>query len=348
MLRKTLNYKLVELQKRMGVSTVLGYPYWLTIDPCSACNLECPCCPTGLRKNVRPRVMLPFAGYRKIVDVLGPYLIHVDFCNWGEPLLNRDVPEMIAYAQRFGCTTRLDSSFNVELTDDLAGRLVRSGLSRLVVSLDGASQAAYEMYRRNGRFDTVVANVRRLVAKKKELHRTLPRIHWQFLVFKHNEHEIGKALEMARQIGVDSIGFVAPYCPVEMASSIDRYNRYVIKDDRVAYKETMVEDRCGWLWDSIAVNADGSVSPCCSVEDRKDDFADFFSKPFWRLWNSRNYRTARARVRTGKRSAGNVCTRCDHAGVSNHFPVWPVKADEEAVRAPYFRALDEKAHIILK
>ncbi len=318
--KKRLNYRLIEWQKKRRRSVVIGYPYWLTIDPASVCNLRCVFCPTGQRRGARPKAVLPFERFAAIVDKLGPYLYRIDFCNWGEPLLNPDIFRMIAYARRYGPEMKIDTSLNVELTAAGAEALICSGLHRLLVSIDGATRPTYETYRRDGDFERVLRNLALLVDTKKRLRSATPEIHWQFLVFRHNEHEIEPARALARKIGVDSIGFTAPFCAPEWASTKEEYNNYVVADGAVGFKPAA--DVCAWLWDGLAINADGSVSPCCSVEDRKDDFCDFFSRPFWMLWNGRQYRAARRYVRDRVApERGNVCTRCDHIGASNHEDV---------------------------
>lgn len=318
--KKKLNYKLIEWQKNRKSTWVFGYPYWLTIDPSSICNLQCVFCPTGQRRGTRTQAILTRERFAGIMKKLGPYLFHVDFCNWGEPLLNRDLADMIALAKSYGPTVKVDSNLNAAMNEQDARALIGSGLDRLTMSVDGASQATYEIYRRGGNFATVIRNMELLVKAKKTSGLPVPHLHWQFLVFRHNEHEIETARAMSREIGVDSIGFTAPFCSPDWVSTNDEYNNYLVKDDTVVFKQA--RKACNWLWSGITINADGSVSPCCSVEDQKDDFGKFTGKPFFLLWNNGEYRAARRFVRDrlpGKRT--NVCTRCDHIGASNHADV---------------------------
>jgi MoaA/NifB/PqqE/SkfB family radical SAM enzyme len=320
--KKKLNYKLIEWQKKKMLPVVIGYPYWMTVDASSMCNLRCVFCPIGQRRNTRPNTVLSYGKFKKIIDKLGQYLLHIDFSNWGEPLLNKDIYRMISYAKKYDLTTKIDTSFNVDFSESDADNMIASGLDSIIISADGASQDAYEIYRRGGNFEKVVENMKLLVTLKRRLRTENPFIHWQFLVFKHNEHEIEKAKTMAKDIGVDSIGFTAPFCSTDWASTKDEFNRYLVKDDKVVFKQATPV--CNWLWDGITINADGSVSPCCSVEDKKDDFDDFFAKPFWRLWNSIKYRTARKYIKSRlKPKENNVCTTCNHIGVSNHVEVVP-------------------------
>lgn len=320
-LKKTLNYHLIEWQKRKLSPIIFGYPYWLTVDPTNICNLRCVFCPTGQERGSRPSVVLSLSHFKRIMRTLGPYLIHVDFCNWGEPLLNKNLFEMVRLAKQYGPATKIDSNLNVALSEADAEALIRSGLDYLNMSVDGASQGTYEQYRRNGNFELALKNMKLLVATKKRLGSATPRLHWQYLVFRHNQHEMEAAQALAREIGVDSLGFTGPFCSPEWVPTIDEFNNYLPRPDGgVSFKNAVVP--CNWLWDAVTINADGSVSPCCSVEDKKDDFTGFFGKPFFWMWNSRNFRIARRYVRDRVAPvAGNVCTRCDHIGASNHAVV---------------------------
>ena len=64
-------------------------------------------------------------------------------------LLHPKIIEMIEYAHQKRISTGLSSNLN-RLNAELAERLIRSGLSQLLVSLDGATQATYSRYRQGG------------------------------------------------------------------------------------------------------------------------------------------------------------------------------------------------------
>ena len=211
------------------------------------------------------------------------------------------------------------------MTEEYSQELVKSGLDRMTISIDGATQKTYEIYRKNGNIDLVFKNIKLLVQAKKKLNSVTPHLHWQFLVFKHNENEIELAREISKTIGVNDIGFTAPFCDISWASNIEQYNNYLVKEGADKEKKQVIfknADRqlCNWLWDAITINADGSISPCCSVEDKKDDFEMFDkNKSFAEIWNSQNYVRARKFVLDReKKDFVNVCTKCNHIGASNH------------------------------
>ena len=58
----------------------------------------------------------------------------------------------------------------------------------------------------------VFDNLKRLVAAKKalKLKSKTPYVDWQFIVFKHNEHEVDEAKRLASNLGVDRLRFTSP------------------------------------------------------------------------------------------------------------------------------------------
>src|SRR5205085_1215385 len=76
---------------------------------------------------------------------------------------------LFAHAKEAGVGVVKVSS-NVHFLDGERGlALLRSGLDVLILSVDGASQATYETFRKDGDFDTVARAVAHLCAEKKRL-----------------------------------------------------------------------------------------------------------------------------------------------------------------------------------
>jgi radical SAM superfamily enzyme YgiQ (UPF0313 family)/MoaA/NifB/PqqE/SkfB family radical SAM enzyme len=323
------NYLLIEEQKAERREHLDGFPYWLTIDPASMCNLKCPFCPTGQGRNSRTKTMLSFDQFKLIMDQLGRYLIHIDFCNWGEPLLNKDIYKMIKLAKRYGINTKIDSNFTV-LGDGDIDRLLDSGVDKVKVSIDGVTPETYAKYRVGGSYDAAMSNLSRLLDRKRQLCRTYPKVEWQFLVFRHNEHEIDSVRKLAAEIGVDKLGvtkaFIGDKSWMPTLSEYSNYNLEKLRDEATRFEETsdcfkVNNSLCDWPWEALVINSNGSVSPCCSVEDEKDDFGNIFDSGVSKIWNSPDFISARGLIK-GKGTAemlatGNVCRGCKHAGLTN-------------------------------
>ena len=201
--RRLWNLALVEAEFRLRRTRVSGKPYVLVIDPTNVCNLRCPLCPTGLMQRGRKAGLISWETYTRAIDAAAPWAYKVNLFNWGEPLLHTHLFDMVRYAKARNLGTSLSSNLSVQISDERIDELIRSGLEYLCVSIDGATQDVYAMYRRRGDLELVLSNVRRIVKRRKELSSRTPVLEWQFIPMKHNEHEVDAARELAAQIGVD-------------------------------------------------------------------------------------------------------------------------------------------------
>ncbi len=318
------NYLLIEAQKQSRQQKVTGYPYWLTIDPANFCNLRCPFCPTGQQRGSREKGSLTFENFKKVADELGPYLLHIDFCNWGEPFLNPQLPQLIKYAKQYQIDTKVDSNLN-HFDEKTAEEIVLSGLDKIIVSIDGASAQTYAKYRVGGDFHTAINNLKILIRKKKELGRANPYICWQFLVFRHNEHEIQTVQQLGRDLGVDNVSitkaFIGEQDWIPLNEEYSNYRKTKNKPKITSqYFKSLQEKKCNWPWEEVVINPNGSVSVCCSVEDQKDDFGNIFQQPFKEIWNNAAYQQARRFIKYKSApddAQKNICIGCRHAGMIN-------------------------------
>lgn len=313
---KLTNYFLLNIQRALGIRNITGYPYYSIIDPSNICQLKCTFCDG----RARPQAMMKFQDFKKIIDTIGKTCINLELYNWGEPFLNKDIIRMINYAsQTYSVYTRISSNLNV-LNDEFYRDLVLSELNSLTISLDGASPETYSNYRVNGSFDRVINNIKLIVNYKKHYDKTEPKLVWQFLVFRHNEHEIEKAKRMAKELSVNEIMFVKPHIPNEHKnwdSSIKEFSNFSNSSN---YKKR--KKKCNWPYTSIAINSNMSISPCCGVAKEEDDFGNICNSSFSEIWNNDNFKSARKYVSQDiiKKESGNVCARCEMKGSINFAP----------------------------
>jgi MoaA/NifB/PqqE/SkfB family radical SAM enzyme len=174
----------------------------LSVEPTTSCNLRCPekNAPSGLRAFTRPTGMLDKNLFQSIVDQVHRHTTWLTFYFQGEPFLHPGFLEMVSYAVDKKIYT--STSTNAHYLDDAtAKKAVESGLQRLILSIDGLTQETYEQYRVGGRLEKVLEGTRNLVKWKKNNSRSsTPHLIFQFLVVRHNEHEIGALLDLARDI----------------------------------------------------------------------------------------------------------------------------------------------------
>lgn len=298
---KLRNLLLVEAERLQRKTRLSGYPYVLIIEATNACNLKCALCPTGMNLITRPRRRLRFSEYKFILDRVGEYALEVSLHNWGEPFLNADIFDIIDYTRSRGIGTNVSTNLTTLGAGDI-DNIIRCGLEYLSVSLDGTSEDVYRIYRVGGDFYRVMSNLEALIARKRELRSRTPLIEWQFIVMRHNEHQMGEARRLARRLGVDLLRFINVGLPFDASNQKELARKWFPADARYRYYDPEAADRisylhqgaCFYLYRSMTINPDGGVAPCCVVYDPKYDFGNILSQELADIWNNEHYRFSRA------------------------------------------------------
>ena len=297
-------------------------PRHIRLDAATACQLKCPACPTasgetGKRLGVG---FLTVSDFKAIVD-RNRWVSAIELSNWGEIFLNKDLPEIIRYAYERNVALYASNGVNLNTASEEAlEALVRYKVRHLTCSIDGATQETYARYRVRGNLENVLANIRRINFWKGQYRSAHPRLTWQYVAFGHNEHEIGKARELAGDLGMDfyvklSWGdlFTEPFSPVRDEKLIRRESALGVasrEEFRQVYDRAPFERKCCVeLWTRPQVNVDGRVLGC-SI-NYWADFGNAFRNGLEAAINSESLVYARAML-MGKAPAreGIACTTC--------------------------------------
>jgi MoaA/NifB/PqqE/SkfB family radical SAM enzyme len=309
---------------------VLPYPKTVSIEPVSnMCQLMCPLCPTGAKKLNYGHTIMPLETFKILLDKM-PFVRTLDLFRSGEPFLNPDIFAMIRYASDRNIEVVVSTHFSFPKPDEFFEKIVKSGLGRLVVSLDGASQESYSKYRIGGSYDLVMSNIKKLVEIKKRLHSSTPKIVWQFLVNRFNEHEIAMAQEISRDLNITldlrpiDLGEELP--DVELNGTIQERKaawlpankKYIGDRYKREHRYPLFQGICPQLFARVVVTADGKVFPCCWAWDRDSMVGDLFAESFEDIWYNQNYLSSRSRfLKKDFRSGVNtVCFRCKSFGTT--------------------------------
>ncbi|KUG05910.1 SPASM domain-containing protein [Solirubrum puertoriconensis] len=306
----TGSYVLSRLTRK---SRAWGLPMAVSLEPTTSCNLRCPECPSGLRSFTRPTGMLEGEVFYRTIDELAPRLWYLTFYFQGEPYLHPQFLEMVQYASRKKIYTATSTNAHY-LTEANARKTVESGLDRLIVSLDGTTQEVYQQYRVGGRLDKVLEGVKRVVKYKQELRSATPRIIFQFLVVRPNEHQIDEAKQLARDLGVDDVWFkTAQIYDYQQGSplipTIDYYSRYQNNPDGTWSIKNRLLNHCWKMWHSCVITWDGLVVPCCFDKDAEYRLGDLKGQTFRQLWHGPKYQGFRKALLKG-RDQVEMCRNC--------------------------------------
>lgn len=302
----TLDYRISILSKRV---ILRHYPPAVMIEPTNICNLKCPLCPSGNGSLSRQRGMMNLDSFQGIVDQIHQKTAMLILWNQGEPYLNPQFNQMVAYAAGKQLYTMTSTNASLPLDHEA---IVRSGLDRIIISMDGISEATYNSYRINGDYELVLKNMQKLVETKKRLKSKTPFIVWQFIVMRQNEHEIPAVRESARRMGVDSLDFktVQIYKPEDLIylPQDHKLSRYTAEGQDFELANRLL-NRCRRLWTQPVINWDGELSICCYDKDVLFKIGNVYLANFYQLWTSDKMNKVRAKILHDRQSI-EICRNC--------------------------------------
>jgi len=214
---------------------------------------------------------------------------------WGEPLLNPHIIQMIKIASEFSKTNI--STNAILLNKNLAADLINSGVSEIIVSIDGMSQNVYEHYRVKGNLQKAILGFTYLVNYNAR-HGNKVQIIPQFIVFKHNMHEMPAFSELCKSLKLKP-SFKAPYLrknSILKSSGIPQFERYIAKDPQTRYNNMAT---CRDPKDVFTILLDGSAVPCCYDHDGSIIFGNIFKQSVQEIWLSEKYMEFRNALESG-------------------------------------------------
>lgn len=302
--RKFKNFIHNELERMSRKITLSSYPYLINSEPTSYCNYTCPFCPTGKRSG-RAEGFARVELYEKLFREIGAYTYLITFHGWGEPLMHRQLPELIGLAHKNSIFTVVTTNASL-LTRELSRKIISSELDYLIVSIDGISEESYQKYRIGGNFETVLNNLKDLISLRKEMRSSTPFIEWQFLVFRHNEHEVDPAKKLARNLGIDNIVFMPAYTEDASFDSSDK--KYHLPKASPLLKRS----DCNHLWSTLAFHWNGNVVPCCYDYHGTTPLGNLLTEDFDHLWNNQRFQESRMIIKNGAESSSTElsCYAC--------------------------------------
>ncbi len=176
-------------------------PHWVYISLSHRCTYTCQMC--GVVKILKG-YELPFGVIRSSLDAVASW-------NWdsvvmltgGEPFLRKDIFDIIRYSVSKGITTECVSNGSL-INEDLAKKIVSSGLNNIAISLDGARAKTHDSIREKGSFKKALAALSNLVSAKKR-NRKGPQISVWTTIMKENVTELFDIIPLVRDLGVECL-----------------------------------------------------------------------------------------------------------------------------------------------
>lgn len=240
-------------------------PTRLRLEATSHCQLRCPSCPTA-SGAIRPTIgagHLKLDDFRRLLEE-NPTLEHIELSNYGEMFLNPALLSIMELAAQKGVQLAAANGVNFNhASEKVIEGLAKYSFRALTISLDGASQETYQRYRVRGDFARVINNIRLLNDYKAKYQTTYPRLHWQFVIFGHNEHELPQAKALAQELGMTfapKLTWDDDFSPLRDRAFVQSQTQFTALTRREYEAETgnsYLSGICQQLWHVPQVNWDG-------------------------------------------------------------------------------------------
>jgi len=294
----------------------LRMPVSIMIDPSNVCNFRCSFCTTSdnelLKKFERPKGMMDYDLYRKIIDDISnlkektnshpkTLLLYKD----GEPLLNKNIDQMITYAKKKAVVDHVVVTTNASLlNEEMTNRLLLSDLDILRISIQSLSQENFQKITKT-KFDTkkIKENIAHFYSERNKLNKKT-KITISYIDCEKVERPIIDNFVKEYSLISDSV----------MIKPINGWTRSEVSDwslgvVRQRKKEPIV---CADPFSRLSINFDGSVSICCVDWSHGTVVGNFKNQNLDEIWNGKKLSNFRILHLKGQRAKIGPCANCDY------------------------------------
>jgi MoaA/NifB/PqqE/SkfB family radical SAM enzyme len=287
-------------------------PYMAELDVTYRCNCRCRMCQRW--QDQRPGEMT-LGEYEDLARIFSRMGVHQVSIAGGEPLLRQDLFSILACFAERGMSVNLCT--NGILLKKYAGRLCRSGVTCVTVSLDGATASTHDAIRSApGSYDRIRQGIDFLLTYPKS-RRPLVRV--RMTVSDRNVDEIAPYYEAWRNRADDVLLQPVHYCPDAFYTGPDE-DMFRLNPDRLSRRlrgtpfqndgymsallESLLRDgdfpdlRCYAGLLMVRLDPWGNVYPCLEQHVRVGSVRE---QDFSTLWQSELLRDVRKQLRTDTR-----------------------------------------------
>jgi len=294
---------------------ILKYPLHLNFELTFGCNLKCDMCLHSIpfrtwNYKSNPKKKIEFEHYKKIIDEGVRYgLSSVEFNGINEPLLNKDIHKYIQYAKQKGILMTSLHTNALLLNKDMSEKIINSGLTLIIFSIDAFSKETYKKIRKNNGYEKVIKNIDILLKMKQEKRSDYPLTKVSFAENKINYTELNDFIRFWKH-RVDDYSvssFCNPFIGKQRYQEIE--NKYRLKDFDLNF--------CYEPYQRLFIRNSGEVVPCCSFFGGEMILGNIYENSIYKIWNNKKTKEIRLLVNKGREQQPLACQKCRNSLKSN-------------------------------
>ena len=324
-LLKLFNLLKFFISKKNKVYNLNYLPITMDIEPTTGCNFRCTMCqvssPDFKSKN------LDYDMFKKTIDD-NKQLLKIKLQGMGEPLVNNNFFNMMEYASKYSIVSEITTNGSL-LNEKNIKKLLKANISRITISIDGATADVFQKIRVKSNFETVVSNCKNLITSfKKKIIR--PEISAWCVVQNDNVGQFEDIYNLCRKIGFDKLTYqfylsgwgkeewnnINKEKKVEINSLNQKIQEIKKRGSAEGMEVNIFEEnllsfskQCVWPWESSYISKTGDVVPCCIIGDEKVvSFGNIKKNTFKEIWNSDEYKNFRNSIKNNQ--IPNYCKNC--------------------------------------
>lgn len=280
------------------------YPMTVVLELINRCNLECVMCYQGWRNDATKSQLndeeldLLFTDFKK--NKLSSLMISIS-----EPLLYKGIDKVLKRAEEAEIMDVFLFTNGSLLNAKNAEMIINSNITRLFISIDGATKKSYDDVRvpvskrllETNRLAELEKNIINFVNLRNSLNKKLPLVRTSFVALKENHHE----KELFKKKWLDIVDSVE----IQREVSISAYEK--INTDKVGPAK-LSSYNCQEPWGQLGIYSDGSVAPCCNIVGRNSPIGNIKKRSVSEIWNGIEMNKIRDGFKNNK--PNKVCQTC--------------------------------------
>jgi len=276
------------------------FPLMLNIEPTNECNAKCYYCPRDITAKVKGVNFINFELYKSIIDQIKEHkLIMLNLHKDGEPLLHKQLPEMIKYAKDKNAADIIHFNTNGTLLDkNIARRVLESGLDDMTISIDAAYEETYQRLKKLNGLEKLEEKIRNFIKLRDEMDApTFIRV--KIMEFEGVSKEEIETFQSRWKGVADQVQVTGVH---SWSGAIEDFK---ITDEQVSERYP-----CALLWYLLAVNANGEVSICNVDWNYTGVVGNAITSSVKDIWSGKKIKLFRQAQINGVWNCPEICDEC--------------------------------------